>query len=89
MSIGNIVSTARNTTTMYACIPIGHLPIPPNRLDQISNYTQDVQELDALQLSHEVTSHILSHLSDASSQRGIQIVWCDETIRIWIPKVAA
>ena len=74
---------------MNACIPIGLLPIPPKRLDKILNYTQEAQELDALKVTHEVISHILSPLSDASSDRGIQMFCCDETIRKCIPKLAA
>ena len=74
MSIDNIASTACNKPTMNARIPIGLLPILPKRLDKISNYTQKAQELDGLQVTHKVISHILSPLSDATSQRGTQMV---------------
>ena len=89
MSIGNIASTACNEPTMNAWIPIGLLLIPRKRLDKISNSTQVAQELDALQVSHKVISHILSPLSDASSQRCIQMLCCNETIGKCIPKLAA
>jgi len=89
MSIGNIASTARNKPTMNAWILSALLPIPPKRLDKVVNYPQDVQELDALQVTHEIISRILSPLSDEPSQRGIEMVCCDETIRKCVPKLCS
>ena len=71
MRIGNMASTARNEPVMNGWIPIRLLPIPLRRLDKISNYTQEEQELDALQVTNEVISYILSSLSNDSSQRDI------------------
>jgi len=74
---------------MNAWIPLALLPILPKRLDKVANYAQDVQELDAQQVTHEIISHILSPLSDEPSQRGIEIVCCDETIWKCVPKLCS
>ena len=89
MSIGNIKSTLRNKPTMNAWIPIALLPIPPKRLDKLPTYPQEAQELDALQVTHEILSSILSPLSDAKSQTGIEMVCCDEKVRNCVPKLSA
>lgn len=89
MSIGNISSTIRNKPSMNAWIPIALLPIPPKRLDKISKYSVEAQELDVLQVTHEILSQILSPLSDGQSQKGIEMVCSDEKIRCCIPKLSA
>jgi len=89
MSIGNIQSTVRNKPTMNAGMPIALLPIPPKRLDKIPTYPAEAQELDALQITHEILSSILSPLSDAKSQEGIELVCCDEKVRKCVPKLSA
>ena len=89
MSIGNIKSTVRNKPTMNAWIPIALLPIPPKRLDKIPTYPAEAQELDALQITHEILSSILSPLSDGRSQKGIEMVCCDEKVRSCVPKLSA
>ncbi|KAF8427073.1 hypothetical protein EV426DRAFT_506455, partial [Tirmania nivea] len=89
MSIGNIKSTVRNKPTMNAWIPIALLPIPPKRLDKIPNHPTEAQELDALQVTHEILSSILSPLPDERSQQGIYMVCCDEKVRKCVPKLSA
>ncbi|KAF8428986.1 hypothetical protein EV426DRAFT_542969 [Tirmania nivea] len=76
MSIGNIKSTVRNKPTMNAWIPIAPLPVSPKRLHKIPNFSTETQELDALQLTHEILSHILSPLANAKSE----MVCCDENM---------
>ena len=89
MSIGNIDSTVRNKPTMNAWIPIAFLPIPPKRLDKVTGYSMEEQELDALQAIHEIISYILSPLADAKSLQGIEMVCCDEKVRRCVPKLTA
>ncbi|KAF8446580.1 hypothetical protein BGX38DRAFT_651676 [Terfezia claveryi] len=76
MSLGNINFTVRNKPTMNAWIPISLLPIPPKRLEKVPRNPTEAQELDALQVMHEILSSILSPLSsilsplaDARSQK--------------------
>ncbi|KAF8432615.1 hypothetical protein BGX38DRAFT_1077160, partial [Terfezia claveryi] len=88
MSIGNIKSSMRNKPTMNAWIPIALLPIPPKRLDKIPGNPTEAQELDALQVTHEILSSILSPLADAS-QQGIDMVCCDEKVRKCVPRLSA
>ena len=88
MSIGNIKSTVRNKPTMNAWIPIALLPIPPKRLDKIPTYSAEAQELDVLQITHEILSSILSPLSDARSQQGVEMVCCNENVRSCVPKLS-
>ncbi|KAF8414436.1 hypothetical protein EV426DRAFT_579176 [Tirmania nivea] len=89
MSIGNIKSTIRNKPTMNAWIPIALLPVPPKRLYKIPNYSTETQELNALQITHEILSHILSPLADAKTQEGIEMVYCNENIYRCVPKLFA
>jgi hypothetical protein len=89
MSIGNIASTVRNKPSIHAWIPLALLPIPPKRLDKLPEYSVEAQELDSLQTTHKILSHILSPLSDAECQQGIEMVCCDETIRNCVPKISA
>src|SRR5437868_13301746 len=72
MSIGNIDSTVRNKPTMNAWIPLALLPTPPKRLEKIPGNPTEAQELDALQVTHEILSTILSPLSYARSHKGIE-----------------
>ncbi|KAF8415846.1 hypothetical protein EV426DRAFT_541644, partial [Tirmania nivea] len=46
-------------------------------------------ELDALQIMHEILSHILSPLANAKTQEGIEMVCCDENICRCVPKLSA
>ena len=89
MCIGNIKSTVRNKPTMNAWLSIALLPIPPKRLDKILTYSAEAQELDALQITHEILSSILSPLSDARGQQGVEMVCCDENVPSCIPKLSA
>ncbi|KAF8414988.1 hypothetical protein EV426DRAFT_506761, partial [Tirmania nivea] len=89
MSIGNIKSTVCNKPTINAWIPIALLPVPSKRLHKIPNYSMETQELDALQIMHEILSHILSPLADAKTQEGIEMVCCDENIHRCVPKLSA
>jgi len=73
---------------MNAGIPLALLPIPPKRLDKIPSYPVDAHELDALQVTHEIISSILSplcNISDMTSQSGIEMVCCDEKVQNCIP----
>ena len=72
-----------------AWIPIALLPISPKRLDKLPDYPLEEQELDALQVTHDVISLDLSPLADARSLEGVEMVCCDEKIRKCIPKVSA
>ena len=72
---------------MNAWIPLAFLRIPPKRLVGVVGYTVEQQELDALQVIHEIISRILSPLSDAASRRGIQMVCCDEKVRRCVPRL--
>ena len=49
--------------------------------------TVEQQELDALQVIHEIISWVLSPLSDAASLRGIEMVCCDEKVRRCVPRL--
>jgi len=71
-----------------AWIPLALLPISPNMLDKIPGYPVDTQELDALQVTYEIISSILSPLcnvSNMTSQSSIEMVCCDEKVRNCIP----
>jgi len=89
MSIGNIRSTVSNKPTMNAWIPIALLPIAPKRPDKIPTYPAEAQELDALQITHEILSSIQSPLSNARSQQGVEMVCCDENVWSCVPKLSA
>jgi len=67
ISIGNIKLTVCHKPTMNTWIPIALLPICPKRLNKIPTYLAEAQELDALQITLEILSSILSPLSDARS----------------------
>ncbi|KAF8441111.1 hypothetical protein BGX38DRAFT_1096925 [Terfezia claveryi] len=89
MSIGNIKSSIRNKLTMNAWIPIALLLTPPKRLAKVPGNPMEAQELDALQVTHEILSSILSPLADAQSQQGIDMVCCDEKGRKCVPRLSA
>ncbi|KAF8430328.1 hypothetical protein EV426DRAFT_526517, partial [Tirmania nivea] len=89
MSLGNINSIVRNKPTMNAWIPIALLPILPKCLDKVPGNPTEAQELDALQVTHEILSSILSPLADARSQQGIEMVCCDEKVRNCVPRLSA
>jgi len=89
ISIENIKSTMHNKPTMNTWIPIALLPIPPKRLDKIPTYPAEAQELDALQITHEILSSILSPFSHARSQQGVEMVCCNENVRSCVPKLSA
>jgi len=76
---------------MNAWIPLALLPIPPKRLDKIPGYPVDSQELDALQVTYEIISSILSsfcNISDVTSQSDIEMVCCDEKVQNCIPMLS-
>ena len=72
---------------MNAWIPLAFLPIPPKRLGGVVGYTVEQQELDTLQVIHDIISRILSPLSDAASLRCIEMVCCDEKVRRYVPRL--
>ena len=72
---------------MNSWIPLAMLSIPPKRLDKLPDYRPEEQELDALQVTHDIVSLILSPLADATSVQGIEMVCCDEKIRKCFPNL--
>ena len=70
-----------------AWIPLAFLPIPPKSLGGVVVYTVEQQDLDALQVIHEIISRILSPLSDAASLQGIEMVYWDEKVRRCVPRL--
>ena len=72
---------------MNAWIPLALLPIPPKRLEKLPDYPLEEQELDALQVIHDILSNILSPLADPTSTQGIPMVCCDEKVRKCVPKL--
>jgi len=70
---------------MNAWIPLALVPILPKRLDKIRDYCVEAQELDTLQVIHEIISSILNPLWDVASQSGIEMVCCDEKVWNCIP----
>lgn len=89
MSVGNIDSKIRNRPSFNAWIPLALLPITPKRLEKLADYPAEEQELDALQIIHDIISHVLSPLGDAVSTKGIDMLCCDEKIRKCVPKLVA
>jgi len=87
MSIGNILSSIRNTPMMYAWIPIAFLPIGPKRVNKIPAYSVDMQEIQALQTIHDVLTHVLKPLSDEECQNGYEMVCRDGNFRLCFPKL--
>ena len=87
MSAGNIHSKIRNKPSANPWVPIALLPIPPKRLDKLPDYPQEEQELDALQVVHDIGSLVLSPLTETS--KGIEIKCCDEKVRKCFPKLVA
>ena len=67
------------------------MPIPPKRLDKLPDYLREQQEINALQVFHEVVSHILSSLTDFRTRykhkQGIEVKCCNEKVRRFIPKL--
>ena len=87
--MGNIHAGIRNKPSMNAWIPLALLPIPPKRLDKLPDYPAKEQELDALQVIHEIVSIVLSPLTDPKYAQGINILCCNEKIRNCVPKLVA
>ncbi|KAF8430818.1 hypothetical protein BGX38DRAFT_1079218, partial [Terfezia claveryi] len=87
-SIGNIKSTIYNKPTMNTWILIALLPIPPKYLNKIPGNPVEAQELDALQVTHEILSSILSPLANAGCQEGIEKVFCDKKVYKCVPRLS-
>jgi len=87
MSIGNILSSIRNTHTMHAWIPIALLPIGPKRVNKIPGYSVDTQETQALQTIHDVLTALLKPLSDTACQEGYEMVCANGNVRLCFPKL--
>ena len=88
ITIGNIDSEIRNKPSKHTWIPLAFLPIPPKRLEKLPDYPLEKQELDALQVFHEIVSLILSPLTDDKTLQGIPMACCDEKVRKCVPKLA-
>jgi len=58
-------------------------------MDKMLTYPPEAQELDALQSTHEILSSILSSLTNAKSQEGIELVSSNKNIRKFVPKLSA
>jgi len=89
MSIGNIKSSMRNKPKMNTCIPIALLRISPKCLHKIPTYPPEAEEMDALRITREILSSMLSPLSDTRSQQGVEIVCRDENIQSCVSKLSA
>lgn len=89
MSIGNIESTVRNKPSYHAWIPLALLPIPPKRMRNIPGNSIDKQEVETLQILHEVISFVLSPITDENSQSGYKMECADENVRLCFPAVSA
>ncbi|KAF8435255.1 hypothetical protein BGX38DRAFT_1075143, partial [Terfezia claveryi] len=72
MSIGNIRSSIRNTPTMHSWILIVFLPIGSKRVKKIPGYSPDMQEIQALQTTHD---------------KGYEMICADDNIRLCFPKL--
>jgi len=72
---------------MHAWIPIAFLPIGPKRVNKIPGYSVDMQEIQALQTTHDVLTQLLKPLSDAASQSGYEMVCGDGNVRLCFPKL--
>jgi len=87
LSIGNICSSTRNSPTMHAWIPIAFLPIGPKRVNKIPGYSVDMQEIQALQTTHDVLTQLLKPLSDAACQSGYEMAGRDGNVRLCFPNL--
>src|SRR5258706_2335323 len=89
ISIGNITSDTRNKPSMHAWIPLALLPIPPKRIPNIAHHSIEQEEMESLQVTHDILSHILRPLADAQSQNGYEMICADEQIRLCFPRLSA
>ncbi|KAF8440641.1 hypothetical protein BGX38DRAFT_1205503 [Terfezia claveryi] len=87
ISIGNIRSSIQNTPTMHSWIPIAFLPIGPKRVKKIPGYSPDMQEIQALQTTHDVLTQLLKPLADTACQKGYEMICADGNIRLCFPKL--
>ena len=87
MSIGNIRSSIRNTPSMHAWVPIALLPIGPKRVNKIPGYSVEMQEIQPLQTVHDILTHLLKPLSNASCQKGYEMTCANEKVRLCFPKI--
>ena len=77
----------RNTLAMHAWIPSAFLPICPKRVNRISKYSLESQEIQSLQTVHDVLAHLLKPLSDAKCQTGYEMVCADGNVRLCFLKL--
>ena len=89
ISIGNITSDTRNKPSMHAWIPLALLPIPPKRIPNIAHHSIKQQEMESLQVTHDILSHILHPLADAQSQNGYEMICADEQIQLCFLRLSA
>ena len=55
----------------------------------IPDYPLEAQELDALQVLHDILSYILSPLNEKLTIDRVEILCCDENVRKCLPKFVA
>jgi len=72
---------------MHPWIPIAFLPIGPKRVNKIPPYSVDIQEIQALQTTHDVLTQLLKPLSDPACQSGYEMVCGDGNVRLCFPKL--
>src|SRR5258706_1527498 len=84
MTLGNIHSSIRNKSSYHAWIPIAMLPIPPKWVSKVLGYNDTQQELDALDVLHQLLWHVLRPLVDyihpTELHQGMRIHCADEHI---------
>ena len=64
MTLGNIHRSIYNKPSYHTWIPIAMLPIPPKRVSKLHEYNEAQQELDALDMLHQVRWQLLHLLAN-------------------------
>ena len=72
---------------MHALVPSVLLPIGPKRVNKISRYSIEMQEIQALQTVHDILTHLLNPLSKASCQNIDEMTCADAKVRVCFPKL--
>ena len=82
-------SEIRNKPLKHAWIPLAFLPIHTERLEKLPDYPLEKQELDAIQVFHEIVSLTLSPLTNDKTLQAIPMACCAEQVRQCVPKLAS
>ena len=72
---------------MHTWIPIAFLPICSKQVNKIPGYSVEIQEIQALQIVHDVVAHLLKPLSDTQCQTGYKMVCADGNVQLCFPKL--